>query len=136
MRGRRRIADNPTVIQRNEKGHFIGTGNPGGRPKRAFSFKEKAGKYSDEMLDILIKIARDEGQETRDRIVAATRVAEWGVGKPVQSLDARVIGAVGVGAASPALLAALTDEELATVGGVADKLLLTAMTEEDSEDGE
>lgn len=80
------------------------SGNPGGRPKKAFTVRKNAQKYSDEMLRILVDIARNAKSEDKDRIAAATKVLEWGIGKPaVVDLEGETVADQRIEVVIPAL---------------------------------
>jgi len=57
------------------------SGNPGGRPKGRSEVNELALKWSPEALRTLMRIMRDEEEETKERIRAAEIILDRGLGK-------------------------------------------------------
>jgi hypothetical protein len=67
------------------------SGNPGGRPRQHIGdLGREARKYAALAIGVLVKIARS-GQE-RNRLVAARELLDRGYGRPVQMLDAVLLG--------------------------------------------
>ena len=64
------------------------SGNPGGRPKVAAEFRERAQHIMDqEGFDILVNMARAKTPESEDRRYALTKLIEYAYGKPQQHVD-------------------------------------------------
>jgi hypothetical protein len=81
------------------------SGNPGGRPRQHIGdLSREARKYAALAISVLVKIARS-GME-RNRLVAARELLDRGYGRPVQQIDALLLGKK---------LHELTPEELATL---------------------
>lgn len=104
------------------------SGNPGGRTKahrelgRYIREQTKDGK---ELADICLKIARDDEEESRVRMLAIEWLGDRGIGKSVQPVE--LAGDVTV--SQPLDMAALTDEQLRALS------VLDAELGDDDEDG-
>lgn len=61
------------------------SGNPGGRPKSHGELRALALSHAPEMLEILLKIAR-ESKDEKARVSAADKVLDRGLGKATQML--------------------------------------------------
>ena len=105
------------------------SGNAGGRTKGLERrIREKLGDLEiDELIDVLLLIARSTSEETKDRLKAVEMLFDRVGGKPRQSIEGEI--SVGASAADLALLAALrlTPEErrrkLAEIDAEDDKAL-------------
>jgi hypothetical protein len=63
------------------------SGNPGGRPRGLSAYvQQKAGKSGKALIDILWAIAKNEEEETRDRIKAVAELLDRGWNKPTQGM--------------------------------------------------
>lgn len=64
------------------------SGNPGGRPKIAAEFKERARQRIDaEGFEILVSMMTSGLRESEDRRYALTKLLEYAYGKPQQHVD-------------------------------------------------
>ena len=63
------------------------SGNPGGRPKMPRDLVEAARAHSVEMLEVLIKLARNSSTPPTARISAATAILDRGYGKPSVTIE-------------------------------------------------
>jgi hypothetical protein len=79
------------------------SGNPGGRPKVLVRKIREETRDGEEMVEYVLRVARDESETTKARIDAYTWLADRGFGKPTQT-EVRFSGDGGV-----------TVNELATV---------------------
>lgn len=52
------------------------SGNPGGRPRVVSGVRRRAQNVSDEMLDVLLDVARSSKASGKDRVTAAVRVLQ------------------------------------------------------------
>jgi hypothetical protein len=79
------------------------SGNPGGRPKGLVRKIREETRDGDEMVEYMLRVARDETEPSKARIDAYTWLADRGFGKPTKT-EVRFSGDGGV-----------TVNELATV---------------------
>jgi uncharacterized protein DUF5681 len=63
------------------------SGNPSGRPKVVFNAREYAAQYAQEMIDILVAIARDKTAVLSARTAAASELLDRGLGKATQFIE-------------------------------------------------
>jgi hypothetical protein len=67
------------------------SGNPGGRPRQHIGdLSREARKYAGLAIGVLVKTARS-GQE-RNKLVAARELLDRGYGRPIQMIDATLLG--------------------------------------------
>jgi hypothetical protein len=66
------------------------SGNPGGRTKGEWQLTKAARIHGPEMLQLAVRIARDEDVHPKVRLHAAELILDRGYGKPVQAIDARI----------------------------------------------
>jgi hypothetical protein len=66
------------------------SGNPGGRPRALGSLQLAARQHADMALRVLAEIA-EKGKREASRIAAATALLDRGFGRPMQSVDVRVL---------------------------------------------
>lgn len=69
------------LIERNEKGHFIKSGNPGGRPKVIEGVRDLARQYKDDAIETLVTIAKNPKISASARVAAACAILDRGYGK-------------------------------------------------------
>lgn len=71
------------------------SGNPGGRPKVAAEFRERAQREIDgEGFKILVAMMRNDMPESEDRRYAITKLLEYAYGKPQQNVDLTASGPI------------------------------------------
>lgn len=63
------------------------SGNPGGRPKAAHRVRDLARERTEDAIDVLVSIMRDEGAPAPARVSAASAILDRGYGKPSQPVD-------------------------------------------------
>jgi hypothetical protein len=80
------------------------SGNPGGRSKEVGHVRELARQHTEEAIETLVSIMRDDGQPGRSRAAAAEALLNRGWGSPTQHVEMEV-------REQPPLLP-YTDEEL------------------------
>ena len=80
---------------RNEQGKFVkGTsGNPLGRPRIILTVRDIAREHTEEAVETLAAIMRDEGAPAAARISACTELLNRGHGRPVDQRAMLMIGA-------------------------------------------
>jgi hypothetical protein len=61
------------------------SGNPGGRPKGLVRKIREETRDGEEMVEYMLRVARDEGETTKARSEAYTWLADRGFGKPTQT---------------------------------------------------
>ncbi len=67
------------------------SGNPGGRPKGLQKrVRQACGQDGKALVEMLLKIAHDTEESTRNRLVAIKELLDRGWGKPVQELSGTV----------------------------------------------
>jgi hypothetical protein len=70
-----------------EKGQ---SGNPGGRPKGLAKRIRAETRDGEELVEVMLGVLRDASAARKDRMQAATWLADRGFGKPVQTISAEV----------------------------------------------
>lgn len=63
------------------------SGNPGGRPVGTFKLALKAQEFGQEALDFIVEVMRDETEEKKNRMYAASEILDRGFGKPKQTSE-------------------------------------------------
>lgn len=63
------------------------SGNPNGRPKEDAELKAHFRKMSWTAANVLLTIARNPKAQERARVMAAVKILEYGIGKPVQPIE-------------------------------------------------
>ncbi len=63
------------------------SGNPGGRPKAAHRVRDLARERTEDAIQVLVDIMRDDGAPSAARVSAATAILDRGYGKPSQPVD-------------------------------------------------
>ena len=101
---------------RDKTGRFVpgNTSNPGGRPKGlARKIRAEVGDDAEEIVCFMLMILRDQKASYKERMQAATWLADRGYGKPTQSLE--LTGEIRID------VQAFTDEELDTLQALLEK---------------
>jgi hypothetical protein len=70
------------------------SGNPGGRPKVIAHIRDKAREYTVEALETLAAVMRDKRAPAAARVSAANALLDRGYGKPLQTVEGEITGAV------------------------------------------
>ena len=75
-------------------GRFIAgqSGNPSGRPKGFRAYIKESTAEGNELVDVVLAVLRDQNASNRERMEAATWLADRGFGKPAAVRDDDVPG--------------------------------------------
>lgn len=85
--------------------------NAGGIPKSVYVARRIASKASPELLELAVRIAKDEGEATKDRLVAISLVVERGLGKAAAMRELYPKAAAKEENALQSDIAGLTDDQ-------------------------
>ena len=84
---------NPPQI-RDTTGRFLAgqSGNPSGRPKAFRAYIKESTAEGSELIEVVLAVLRDQNASNRERVEAATWLADRGFGKPAPVRDDDVPG--------------------------------------------
>ena len=79
---------------RDETGRFLAgqSGNPGGRPAGFHNYIQKRTEDGSELTDFVLSVFRDENASNKERMDAATWLADRGFGKPTVNSGSQAPG--------------------------------------------
>ena len=79
---------------RDETGRFLAgqSGNPGGRPVGFHSYIQERTSDGSELTDFVLSVFRSDNASSKERMYAATWLADRGFGKPTVNATARAPG--------------------------------------------
>ena len=85
---------NNTPQIRDRTGRFLAgqSGNPSGRPKGFRAYIQESTAEGNELVDVVLAVLRDQTASNRERMEAATWLADRGFGKPAAVRDDDVPG--------------------------------------------
>lgn len=83
----KRAPENTPPVARTPDGKWIGSGNPGGRPKSLRELELYSQEYTREAIDEFVRVMRDSDAPPIARLRAGELIIERAYGKPRQPLD-------------------------------------------------
>lgn len=104
---------NAVAPRRNARGHWLPgqSANPAGRPAASYRLADLARTHSEDMLKVLVEVAKDDTAPPAARVSAAQAVLDRAHGKPMQSQELKIEGTFDPSALHLAALRQLAEIE-------------------------